>query len=309
MLIFSTLIASPDSSGTDLGVPEQQMLEKLGEKAQQAQNFYDRVISRTRSGQPAPLGELANWEILSTAQTGAEISLTINETPVYNLKVKLPEALYYESRNKGKSKSNYEKVLLARWSKSDDGHLAFYPSVKTGKIKIGCRVDIVGPVVNYRFDIQNASADTLDNIHISVPVNIDRFSYFGIDKAGGSHGFLERLSFEQEGTFQSAVSLSGIPDPELMGGQFFLGAAAELAPTPPFVPDQFRTPIRLGGDTIKLTSVDGLWVLEVITSTSMSFRWDIDNGTVIAANPGIPSLAPGAHAAVGGIISLSRADH
>lgn len=284
------------------------MLETLGEKALQAQSFYDRVLSKARSGQPATLGDHASWEIIPAAETGTALLLTLSETPVYKLKVQLPEAVYYESRHNGKHASSFEKVPLASWSKSDNGHLAFYPSVQVGKIRIACRMDIVGAVVNYRFDIQNASADTLDNIHLSVPVTLDNFAYFGIDKAGGSHGFLERLSFEQEGMFQDAVSLSGIPDPELMGGQFFLGTGAELCPTPPFVSDQFRTPVRLGGDTIRLPSVDGFWVLEVISSNPMSFRWDIDNGVMISANPGTGTLAPGEHSAVGGMIALSRAE-
>jgi len=291
--------------------------EKLIRMADEAQRFYDESLAPRPPGAVVPISGHPAWELFApeTESKPPSLQAKIVDSRAGSVELELPAAVYYQERSLS-GEFRLDSLPPVKWARRQSSQ-ALYSSRSRGPVKLSCRVDCVGGVINYRFDLENTGEDSLFNLQILVPVGLEGLPAFcdvnpKPDNAGSqinSDGILRRLYLFFSGSWRSAagaLQTTGLDKPLFLpfgpgGGK--CGPLAEILGG-----NRNRMAgVSLQGNTVYLLSGDRRWRLDVSASPAMSFCCEF-SPLKLYVNPGTAVLAPEQKTSIGGIITLSPAN-
>ena len=288
-------------------------IERMLRMVEEAQRFYDDSLAPHPAGAALPIPRHPAWELLAPAGKMSPPGLKAGIGRAGSIELELPAAVFYRV---GAEEFRLDSLLRTAWARGESGSVS-YERRGRGPVKLSCRVDCVGPGLNYRFDLENTGKDTLFNLQLLVPAALEGLPAFSAfhtppNSAGSrvlDNGILGHLFLFLSGSWISAdraLQAAGLekslylpfgPD----GGK--PGPLAEImGANPDLMPG-----VRLQGNTVYLLSNDRRWRLEVSASPAMSICCRF-KPLRLYVNPGAAVLAPKEKTSVGGIIFLNPAD-
>ena len=291
--------------------------EKLIRMAEEAQRFYNDSLAPRSPGAVVPIPGHPAWELFAPDMElrPPGLQAKIADSRAGSVELELPAAVYYQERS-GSGEFRLDSLPPVKWARRQSSH-AFYSSRSHGPVKLSCRVDCVGGVINYRFDLENTGKDSLFNLQILVPVGLEGLPAFcDVNPKPGNagsqtngNGILRRLYLFFSGSWTTAagaLQTTGLDKP------LFLPFGPEGEKSGPlaevFGGNRNRmTGVRLQGNTVYLLSSDRRWRLDVSASPAMSFCCEF-SPLKLYVNPGTAGLAPEQKTSLGGIITLSPAN-
>ncbi len=291
--------------------------EKLIRMAEEAQRFFNDSLAPRPPGAVIPIPRHPAWELFApeTELRPPSLLAKIANSRAGSVELELPAAIYYQERT-GSGEFQLDSLPPGRWARRQSSH-ASYSSRSQGPVKLSCRVDCVGGVINYRFDLENTGKDSLFNLQILVPVGLEglpAFSGFNpkSDNAGSqidSNSILRRLYLFFSGSW---ITAAGALQTTMLDKPLFLPFGPEGEKSGPLAEifggnRNWMTSVRPQGNTVYLLSSDRRWRLDVSASPAMSFCCEF-SPLKLYVNTGTASLAPEEKTSIGGIITLSPAN-
>jgi len=315
VLIPGILCAQIDT--TDMPVELKAGLDRMLRMAEEAQRFYDDSLAPRSGDVVIPIPRYPSWEILTPA---AQISSTTLQVKIAgsragSLELELPAALCYR-RSTGSRAFRLDSLPPPQWTLSGKNSAAYTGRGK-GPLKLSCRVDCFGPMINYRLDLENTGSDTLYNIQALVSLAIGKLPALlrpssrpdSSEPGSLADSILDHLYLYSSGAWTTALSLFQKKAPGKPIVLFFGRKEKEPGlPAGIFAEEPETKPgFRLEGNTVYLLSSNRQMRLDISASPAASFCCRF-SPLRLYLNPGRGLLAPGSKTSVGGIITLSPAE-
>ncbi|MBN2290540.1 MAG: hypothetical protein JXQ83_14495 [Candidatus Glassbacteria bacterium] len=310
-LVPGVSLAQSDTAAVPDGLRES--FDKILRMAEQAQRIFDDSLAPRPPGAIPPIPEHPEWELVAPSGKDGPpaLQLVVAGSRAGSLSLEVPAAVFYLERP-GPGGSRLDSLAPVAWTPGERNSAA-YSGPCRGPLRLSCRVDCVGPVVNYRLDLENTGKDTLRGLQALVAVGLDALPAFsrrgpqpgGAVPAAPGNDIPGRLYLFCSGAWVCADSLMDGRRPE---EAVFLPFNREAGPLARLFGGgrTATTDIRLQGNTVYLLSRDRLWRLDASASPAASFCFQ-PAPPRLYLNPGAASLAPGEKISVGGIISLNPA--
>ena len=149
-------------------------IQQIFRMAEQAQRFYDDSLAPRVEGAVYPIPEYPTWELFTPTGQVAPPRLTakIAGSRAGSIALELPAAVCYRM-HPGSEDYLLDSLPPLAWTAPGEGS-ASYSDAGRGPLRLDCRVDCAGPMINYRFDLENTGADTLFDLQVLVPLALGK---------------------------------------------------------------------------------------------------------------------------------------
>jgi hypothetical protein len=314
LLLSLTGVAGAQTDTTPIPAALQDGFDRILKMADEAQRMFDSSFAPQINGAAYNIPARPSWQILPLAgkQSPPSLKIQIAGSGAGSISLELPSAVSYR-KSPGSSQYRLDSLPPAAWIFNGNSSASYNNSV-TGTLNLNCRVDCVGPVINYRFDLENTGEDSLFDLTILVPVELEKLIPFsGViplkDSSRlqiGDNSLLGRIRLFSSGTW---ISLGKVLQDTGLDKSIFLpfGPAGENNPLLSGIfggNHNLPADISLQGNTIYVLSENNQWRMDFSVSPAVSFCFE-PVPFRLYLNPGIAVLAPNEKTSAGGLVTLS----